>query len=187
MITIEEGIAVPAAPERVWAVVSDPAQVVSCISGAELGESHDDGSFDGTLVVRFGAIRVRFGARLTLDLDETGREGRLAARGRDGQGATRFAAAATFHVVADPATGGSRVRMSGEVSLTGKLASVIESGAGAVVSRMTKDFAAALVSRCADDRAAEPPAAPRSWWATVRDWWQRIVHKRQAKRVGSAR
>jgi carbon monoxide dehydrogenase subunit G len=178
VLTIEEGIAVPAPPARVWAVVSDPAEVVSCIGGAELGESHDDGSFDGTLVVKFGAVRVRFGARLTLELDESVHEGRLSARGRDGQGATRFTAAATFHVVEEPQTGGSRVQVAGEITLAGKLASLIESGAGAVVARMTRDFSAELVRRCAGDQLT-PPATPvrRSWWAALRVWWQRIVGK----------
>ncbi|WP_037370764.1 SRPBCC family protein [Amycolatopsis orientalis] len=181
MIEIDEEIPVPAPPERVWEVVSDPEAVVSCISGAELGASHDDGSFDGTLVVKFGAVRVRFGARVSLDLDEPEREGRLSAKGRDGQGATRFSAHATFRVVPDPAAGGSRVRVTGQVSLAGKLASLIEAGAGAVVSRMTKEFSAELVRKCAGEAATEPPARP-SLWARLRDWWQRIVHKRQNER-----
>jgi carbon monoxide dehydrogenase subunit G len=173
VITIEEGIVVPASRARVWSVVSDPAEVVSCISGAELGESHEDGSFDGTLVVKFGAVRVRFGARLTLDLDEAAHEGTLSARGKDGQGATRFTAQATFRVVDDPA--GSRVQVSGEITLAGKLATLIESGAGAVVSRMTKDFSAELVRRCAGDQVVVP--ARRSWWVALRAWWQRLVGK----------
>ena len=184
MIKIEEVIPVPAPPERVWAVVSDPAEVVSCVNGAELGESHDDGSFDGTLVVKFGAVRVRFGARLALDLDEPAREGKLSARGRDGQGATRFSAQATFLVSEDQQAGGCRVRVAGEVTLSGKLASVIESGAGAVVSRMTREFTEELVRRCAGE-AAVPER--RSWWAAVRAWWRRLVHKRQSEQLGSAR
>lgn len=88
MISIAEKIDVPSPPARVWETISDPSAVVSCIGGAELGESHDDGSFDGVLVVRFGGIRVRFAARITLELDQDEREGRLTARGRDGQGAT---------------------------------------------------------------------------------------------------
>jgi carbon monoxide dehydrogenase subunit G len=187
VITIEEGIAVPAPPGRVWEVVSNPAEVVSCISGAELGESHEDGSFDGTLVVKFGAVRVRFGARLSLTLNESEHEGRLSARGRDGQGATRFSAEATFRVVEDAQAGGSRVRMSGEIKLAGKLASVIESGAGAVVARMTKEFSAELVRKCAGEEAAEAivvPSARQTWWAVLRAWLRQIVHKRQNEQAG---
>ena len=188
VIRIEEGIAVPAPPGRVWEVVSNPAEVVSCISGAELGESHDDGSFDGTLVVKFGAVRVRFGARLSLERDDAEQEGRLSACGQDGQGATRFTAQATFRVVADQQTGGSRVHVLGEVKLAGRLASLIEAGAGAVVSRMTREFSAELVRRCAGEQTPPTPVQPvrGSWWAGVRAWWRRVVHKRQSEQAGSA-
>ncbi|MBR7826695.1 SRPBCC family protein [Actinospica sp. MGRD01-02] len=193
MIKIEEAIPVPAPPDRVWAVVSDPSEVVSCIHGAELGEYHDDGSFDGALVVKFGAVRVKFGARLSLELDEPAHEGRLAARGRDGQGATRFSAQATFRVAEDREGGGSWVHMSGEVTLAGRLASVIEAGAGAVVARMTREFTEELVRRCVVDEAAAPVTvarqAPvrRSWWTALRAWWRRAVSKRQTEEAGSAR
>ena len=162
MISIKEEIAVPSPRDRVWEVVSSPSDVVSCIAGAELGAAHDDGSFDGALVVKFGAIRVRFAARITLDLDPDEFEGRLSARGGDGQGATRFTGEATFRVVEDAATGGSLVLMDGEVALRGKLASIVESGAGVVVSRMTKDFTAKLIAVCGEAPAvaAGVSAAP---------------------------
>ncbi|MFF3500610.1 SRPBCC domain-containing protein [Streptomyces sp. NPDC003247] len=149
MISIKEEIAVPSPPARVWEVISDPSAVVSCIGGAELGASHDDGSFDGTLAVRFGGLRVRFAARVALDLDESTREGRLTARGADGQGATRFGAGATFRVAEGQTPGSSRVYCDGEIKLNGKLAKLIESGAGMVVSRMTKEFTDELVALCA--------------------------------------
>ncbi|WP_433887639.1 SRPBCC family protein [Streptomyces sp. CA-111067] len=169
MISIKEEIAVPSPPERVWEVISNPSDVVSCISGAELGAEHDDGSFDGALVVKFGAIRVRFAARIRLELDEAEFEGRLTATGGDGQGATRFRGDATFRVVEDEAAGGTRVVMNGEVTLSGKLASLVESGATVVTSRMTKDFSAKLVKRCTEpavlvgapgEEAAVPVAVP---------------------------
>ncbi|MFI6347119.1 SRPBCC family protein [Streptomyces sp. NPDC050560] len=191
MIKIDEEIAVPAPPPRVWEVVSDPAEVVSCIDGAALGASHDDGSFDGTLAVKFGAIRVRFGARVSLDLDEAEQEGRLSARGRDGQGATRFSAHATFEVREDGA-GGTRVRVSGEINLAGRLASVIEAGAGAVVGRMTRDFTGELVRRCTGDTAqaatgtaaratAQETGAPvrPSRWARLRARLRRVFRGRR--------
>ncbi|MFJ4621703.1 SRPBCC domain-containing protein [Streptomyces sp. NPDC088812] len=157
MISIKEEIAVPSPPARVWEVISDPSAVVSCIGGAELGASHDDGSFDGTLAVRFGGLRVRFAARVALDLDETTREGRLTARGADGQGATRFSAGATFRVAEGQTPGSSRVFCDGEIKLNGKLAKLIESGAGMVVSRMTREFTDELVALCA--APAEPLTA----------------------------
>lgn len=135
--------------------------MVSCIQGAQLGAVHDDGSFDAALAVKFGALRVRFAARISLKLAEAALEGRLSARGRDGQGATRFNGTATFCVAEDQDPGHSLVTLAGEVSLAGKLASLIESGAGAVVSRMTKEFSAQLIERCAALDGNPPlPATP---------------------------
>jgi carbon monoxide dehydrogenase subunit G len=156
LISITEEIAVPSPPDRVWEVISDPSAVVSCIGGAELGPSHDDGSFDGTLAIRFGGLRVKFAARISLDLDESAREGRLTARGADGQGATRFSAGATFRVVAGDTPGTSKVFCDGEIKLNGKLAKLIESGAGMVVSRMTGEFTGQLVDKCAEVPAGAP-------------------------------
>ncbi len=182
MISVREQIAVPAPPARVWAVLSDPAAVVSCVGGAELGAAHQDGSFDGSLLVRFGAVRVRFAARVELVLTESGMEGRLSARGKDGQAATRFSAQATFRVVPDGA-GGARVPLDGEIQLNGKLAGLIESGAGAVVARMTKDFSASLVDRCAAAGVAARPVAvmaPRpTLRGRLRGWWARLWKRRR--------
>ncbi|MFB9833725.1 SRPBCC domain-containing protein [Actinoallomurus acaciae] len=195
LIEIAEDIAVPSPPKRVWAVVSNPADVVSCIPGAELGAAHDDGTFDGVLVARFAAIRVRFAARISLELEESEHEGRLSARGRDGQGATRFSGDATFGVVEDPTAGGSRVTVHGEVNLTGKLASLIESGAGVVISRMTKEFSAQLVERCTEpEPAAESAPRPSAPARTgplqrLRAWWARLLHRKpqQGAPAGSGR
>jgi uncharacterized protein len=161
LISIAEEISVPSPPDQVWAVISNPTAVVSCIQGAELGAVHDDGSFDGSLLVKFGALRVRFAAQISLELAEAGLEGRLSARGRDGQGATRFSGGATFRVAPDQDPGHSLVMLTGEVNLAGKLAALIESGAGAVVSRMTKEFSAQLIERCAAPAGNPPlPATP---------------------------
>ncbi|WP_330309578.1 MULTISPECIES: SRPBCC family protein [unclassified Streptomyces] len=188
MISIAEEITVPSPPQRVWDVVSDPSAVVTCIRGAELGESHDDGSFDGVLVVRFGGIRVRFAALVTLELDESEHEGRITARGRDGQGATRFGSTAVFRVADEPATGCSRVTIKGEVTLSGKLAQLIESGAGVMVSRMAKEFSAELVQRCIEPGEAST-AVPtgrvdgtptrRGRLTRLRAWWSRLLRGRR--------
>ncbi|MEU6139578.1 SRPBCC domain-containing protein [Streptomyces sp. NPDC047081] len=191
MIPIAEEITVPSPPKRVWEIVSDPAAVVSCIRGAELGRAHDDGSFDGSLVVGFGGIRVRFSARVALELDESERSGRLTARGRDGQGATRFTSTAVFQVVEDPATGGSRVTTHGEVRLSGKLAPLIESGAGAVVTRMARDFSAELIERCAEPEKTstgfaqarvDVRSARRPLLLRIKTWWSRLLSGKGAAR-----
>lgn len=188
MITIVEEFAVPCPPARVWEVVSSPPDVVSCIAGAELGTENADGSFDGTLAVKFGAIRVRFAARVSLDLTAEEREGKLSAQGRDSQGATRFSGNATFQVAEADSPDTSLVRVRGEIGLTGKLASLIESGARAVVSRMTKEFTAALTARCAvpdtavSASATRPPERP-GLLRRCRAWLAGLLHPRRTNRT----
>ncbi|MDV9174042.1 SRPBCC domain-containing protein [Streptomyces sp. W16] len=180
MISIAEEIAVPSPPKRVWEVVSTPSEVVACINGAALGEAHADGSFDGTLVVKFGAMKVGFAARVALDLTESDHEGRLSARGKDGQGGTRFTARAKFRVTEGEGPGESRVSVLGEVQLSGRLASLVETGAGAMVSRMTREFSAQLVRRCAGVEAVAPPLGRLG---RLRAWWTRLLTRRQTPSV----
>jgi esterase/lipase/carbon monoxide dehydrogenase subunit G len=148
MIEISEKFTVAATPDRVYAVLSDPDAVVECVAGASLGERHEDGSFDGLMTVKFSALKIAFKGRVSLDLDDANRRGTVTATGRDGQGGTKFKASAVFDV--SPIDGGAatEVTAQGEVDLNGKLASLIENAASAVVKRMTGAFITALSLRC---------------------------------------
>lgn len=153
MIDIHETFTVTATPDQVYRVLSDPAAVVECVAGASLGGLRDDGSYDGTMTVKFGALRVSFAGRVRLELDDQERRGTVTATGRDGQGGTKFQAAASFTVTADGEGARSVVAAKGEIELTGKLAAVIENAATAVVRRMTGEFIEALTLRCASGEA----------------------------------
>lgn len=157
MIEINEKFSVEAAPDEVYAVLSDPHAVVECVSGAELGEQREDGSYHGTMTVKFSALRVKFAGKILLELDRAARWGKVVASGRDGQGGTKFQATAEFTVV-EGEDGGAVGTVSGQVELNGKLASVIENAATAVVRRMTADFVEALSMRCASSSTTLGPA-----------------------------
>ena len=75
MIEIRERFDVPAGPDAVWAVLSDPHAVVGCVPGAKIDQQHDDGSMDASVVVKFGPTRVTFRVKASLDLDEAARQG----------------------------------------------------------------------------------------------------------------
>jgi hypothetical protein len=77
--------------------------------------------------------------------------GRLTARGRDTQGGARFEASASFAVQPDDSEeqAGSIVLTEAQVDLSGRLASMIEGGAGIVVKRMSVEFANCLRARSA--------------------------------------
>jgi carbon monoxide dehydrogenase subunit G len=149
VIEISERVEVPAAPRIVWDVLSDPRAVVECVPGAKLGERLEDGTYDTALTVKFGPARVTFRAKVALELDNTAMVGRVSSRGRDDQGGTRVKTAMTFKVVPGQVPGSSAVPIDAQVEISGRLASLVESGATLVVKRMTDEFTERLAARCA--------------------------------------
>ena len=77
MIEVTERIEVPAAPQVVWGVLSDPYVVVECVPGAAVGDKHEDGSYDATFTVKFGPAKVAFRARFTLELNAAEKSGKV--------------------------------------------------------------------------------------------------------------
>ena len=148
MIEISERVEVPAAPRIVWDVLSDPRAVVECVPGAKLGDRLEDGSYDATVTVKFGPAKVSFRAKVTLELDNTAMIGHVSSRGRDDQGGTRVKTAMSFKVVEGEAPGSSAVPIDAQVEISGRLASLVESGAALVVRRMTGEFTERLAARC---------------------------------------
>ena len=149
MIEVNERIEVPSSPQVVWGLLSDPRAVVDCVPGAVLGEQQEDGSYDAILVVKFGPAKVTFKAKVALEFDSEAMSGRVSSRGKDNQGGTRVKTAMTFKVVAGEAPGSSVIPIDAQVEITGRLASVVESGASLVVKRMTGEFTERLTARLA--------------------------------------
>jgi len=149
VIEVKEQVEVPAPARTVWEILSNPRAVVDCVPGAGLGEQHEDGSYDATLMVKFGPAKVTFRARVAVEFDETAMSGRVTSRGKDNQGGTRFNAAMEFRVADKPDGAGSAVPIEASVEIGGRLASLVESGAALVVKRMTGEFSERLAARCA--------------------------------------
>jgi uncharacterized protein len=119
----------------VWDALSNPCTVVDCVPGGTLGDRLEDGSYDTTLTVKFGPARVTFRARVALELDGTTMIGRviLARQGRPG----RYAGENGDDF---QGRGGAAVPIDAQVEISGRLASLVESGATLVVKRMTGEF-----------------------------------------------
>lgn len=154
MIEVNEQIEVASDPQTVWTLLSDPRAVVECLEGARLGEQHEDGSYDASIVVKFGPAKVAFNANVALELDSAGRTGHVTSRGKDKQGGARFQTKMTFRVEDRVDPPGSRIPIEAQVEISGRLASMIETGASMVVKRMTKDFSEQLANRLAGAGAA---------------------------------
>ncbi len=148
MIEVNERIEVASTPRTVWDLLSDPRAVIDCVPGATLGEQHEDGSFGATLTVKFGPAKVTFKAKVALEMDPAAMTGRVDARGRDNQGGTRVHAKMTFGVEQSQPQGAA-IPIAAQVEISGRLATLVESGANFVVKRMTSEFTERVAARCA--------------------------------------
>jgi carbon monoxide dehydrogenase subunit G len=148
MIDVHEHFAVPADPRTVWSIVSNPREVVSCVPGATLGNQNEDGSYDGSLTVKFGPVTVTFNVKVLVETDDATMTGQVSAQGKDTQGGTRIRPSMTFKVA--PEGAGASVAGDGKVEISGRLAGMIEGGAAIVVKKMSSEFAKNLEKRCAE-------------------------------------
>ena len=151
MISVKENIEVSATRQSVWNILSDPNAVVECVEGAVLGEKKDDGSFDAKLTVKFGPAKVAFNANVMLELDAANMSGNVTARGKDSISGTKFRTSMQFKVEgqdAPPENPRSAIPINAECEITGRLSSLIETGANLVIKRMTTSFAEKLAERC---------------------------------------
>jgi carbon monoxide dehydrogenase subunit G len=147
MIEVKDRIEVPSSPQVVWNLLTDPRAVVDCVPGATLGEQQEDGSYDATLVVKFGPAKVTFRSKVSLEFDAAAMGGSVSSRGKDNVGGTRVKTTMNFKVVDGAAPGSSAIPFDAQVEISGKLASLVESGANLVVKHMTKEFSERLAAK----------------------------------------
>jgi hypothetical protein len=89
-----------------------------------------------------------------VEFDETAMTGRVISKGKDNQGGTRFNTSMGFKVVEQAGGASSVVPVDAQVDITGRLASLVESGAALVVKRMTAEFSERIAARCSGENQA---------------------------------
>jgi uncharacterized protein len=142
---IENTVEVDAPLDRVWALVNDIPRVAPCMPGAALTGVLDDKTYEGTVAVKLGPLRMSYKGKVTVDeVDEANHRARLTASGRDTKGAGT--AKANVETRLEPA-GDTRTRLNvtSDVQLTGKVASFGRGGAiNDVATRLFGQFADCL-------------------------------------------
>ena len=110
-----------AAPiDRVWDVLTDVERIAPCLPGAQLQEIEGD-EFRGVVKVKVGPITAQYkGAASFVERDDVGRRAGLRAEGRDTRGAGNAAADITAQLEA--VDGGTRVTVTTDLTVTGKVA-----------------------------------------------------------------
>jgi carbon monoxide dehydrogenase subunit G len=158
---IENTVEVDAPLDRVWALVNDIPRVAPCMPGAALTGVVDDTTYEGTVAVKLGPLRMSYKGKVVVEeVDEANHSARLAASGRDTKGAGT--ARASVETRLEPAGDShTRLHVTSDVQLTGKVASFGRGGAiNDVATRLFGQFADCLRATLeAEPRADEAAAA----------------------------
>jgi carbon monoxide dehydrogenase subunit G len=171
MIHVREKFELPAAPEEVWNLLSDPARVAPCITGATLGSLNSNGRYPGTMSVRFGPTVVAFRGEVGLGYDHAARICTIEGRGADQKGVSNASASWIVKVTGDI---GTTVDVDGRFDLTGPLAAFARTGGVHVARALLADFFANVAARLqganaetAEQARADSPPNPRAELAPV--------------------
>jgi carbon monoxide dehydrogenase subunit G len=154
---------VPLPVDDAWKVLMDIRRIAPCLPGAELTEVVDDRTYKGKVGVRLGPVSLAFAGTVRFDeIDDASHRARVAAQGSDAKGRGAANATAAFHL--EPVSGGSRVLVHTNLTLSGAVA---QYGRGVGIIQMTAaqiitQFAANLKAQLGPAAAApaETPAAP---------------------------
>ena len=150
MIALKEQFSIPAPPDDVWPLMSDPAVVAACIPGAELNELTPDGAHRGKVTFKFGPTVAVFRGETRLTYDHPVKRCLIEARGIDQKGASR--ARARFEVQAQ-GTDTTDVTMEGGFEVAGPLEMFASAGGVHVARALLAEFAT-NIARVIEQRRA---------------------------------
>jgi carbon-monoxide dehydrogenase small subunit len=108
-------------PATVWALFRDLGRVAPCVPGATVSEIRDDG-FTGTVEIRFGPIRARFGGEGTHENDDSAHAGRITGQGDDKNGKSRVRGELQYRITPGETPGTSGVAVEFRFEIQGMLA-----------------------------------------------------------------
>lgn len=135
-------------------MLRDPQLVASCIPGASLTRSGEDGAYQGTMRVKFGPTVAIFRGEAKLAYDDAERRCTIEGRGIDGRGASRALASGVV-----TASGGAEtvLAVEGNFTVTGPLETFANAGGVHLARAILAEFAQNM-ARLAAERAAAAPA-----------------------------
>jgi carbon monoxide dehydrogenase subunit G len=149
---------VPAPIDEAWRVLTDVELIAPCMPGARLTEVEGE-TFRGTVKIKVGPITAQFkGDASFVERDEDAHRAVLKAEGRDTGG--KGNANATITAELEPAGNGTRVTITTDLAISGKVAQFGKATLGEVSTKLLGQFTDCLEHRVlGEDRAAQDPEA----------------------------
>jgi len=154
---LKEKFSIPAPPDEVWPLMSDPAVVAACIPGAELTELTPDGAHRGKVTFKFGPTVAVFRGETRLTYDHPVKRCVIDARGIDQRGASR--ARARFELEAR-GTEATEVTLEGGFEVAGPLEMFASAGGVHVARALMTEFAANIANVIEQRRGSGSDALP---------------------------
>ena len=156
MPSLSEQTTIPLPADEVWPLLSDPALVASCIPGATMSPDQGDGTWRGSVRVKFGPTVAVFRGEATLAFDHAQRTCTIEGRGIDGRGASRALASGIVKVTGEET---AELAIDGSFSVTGPLETFANAGGVHVARALLGEFSTNLAKLVVERRPATEPVA----------------------------
>lgn len=148
--------------EEAWTVLTDLERIAPCMPGARLTDTEGD-EYRGSVKVKVGPVTAEYRGKATfLERDEAGHRAVLRAEGREARGQGN--ASATITAQLEPAGTATKVSVSTDLTITGRVAQFGRGVLADVSAKLLGQFvesleATVLSGTVAADGAAPPEAA----------------------------
>lgn len=158
---IKKSFTVRAPAEEVWAFLTDPYKVASCLPGAAITEELGDDAYAGTMKVKVGPVTANYRGRLKFErLDKQAGEAELSASGQEtkGKGAADMRMKS---LVVSKGPADTEVEVTSDVNVVGVLAQFGRGMIDDVSDQLFEKFTTAMRSQLepADGGDAEAESA----------------------------
>ncbi|MBV9423391.1 MAG: SRPBCC family protein [Solirubrobacterales bacterium] len=145
--------------DTVWRHLLDMEGVASCLPGATVTATDEKDTYEGTMRLKIGPMRVEYRGRATLrDVDEERHTAVIALNAREAKG--QGTAVATIHNQLEEMEGATRVRAQTDLNITGPQAQFGRGVIEDVGGRVMAEFSRRLEERIAGGGDAPPDQAP---------------------------
>jgi uncharacterized protein len=161
-LKIEKTFQVPEPAEKVWAILSDPRKVATCVPGAQITGQVDEKTYQGAISVKVGPSVTNYkGDVQIVRLDAQAHEIEILGKGQDVRGRGSASMKMTGRLRALP-DGGTEIASVSEVNIVGILAQmgsrVIAEVSNIMFDQFVKNFQT-LLKQPSDAPASQAMAA----------------------------
>ncbi len=151
---IQNEFRVAASVERSWALLTDVPAITPCLPGAQLTDRDGD-VYNGKMKVKVGPVTAEYTGTVGItELDENARRVLLSARGRETRGSGD--ATADIEVNMAPDDDGTRVSISTDLMVAGKVAQFGRGVLADVSKKLLDRFALCVEAKLAELAVVEP-------------------------------